>query len=123
MNKHARSGVRSGGRRGSDFRPTLDAVPLKFHSQWIHASFEDVELTLERGQIVVVSDSWLERENTGSNEPGKRFESKSDAKNYPAGRRPKLATFKGHAARFAVSAKTASATELATAIHPLEIDR
>ncbi len=101
--------------------PTLSAE-LSVHSQWIHGSFEDITFTLDKGDFVAVSDTWLERENTGSNVPGKRYESTEAAKVFPAGRRPKLATFKGHTAKFAISAKSNSAADLAAGIHELPHD-
>jgi hypothetical protein len=97
--------------------PTLDAAPFVIGSKWIHMSYETVRFTLERGTFVAIGNSWLERENTGN--PQRRYKETSGGRQYPAGRRPKLAGFKGHSSKFAVSAPSTSASELASGIHEL----
>jgi hypothetical protein len=97
--------------------PTLDAAPFKVGAKWIHMSYERVQFTLERGTFVAIGNDWLERENTGN--PERRFKETNGGRQYPAGRRPKLATFKGHATRFAVSAPSYSAAALASGIYEL----
>lgn len=106
----------------SGAQPTLGAAPLALHSKWIHGSYEHITFTLARGTFVVVSDAWMERENTGNSAPGKRYATTSDSTSWVSARRPKLATYKGHAVRFVVAAPSNSAAELASGIHKLDID-
>jgi hypothetical protein len=101
----------------SEIMPRLDLPALEVTTRWIHGSFARLAFTVERGQVVVVAHSWMERDNNGHG-----YDTTQASKAFPAGHRPLLETYQAHAMRIAIVGPEHAADALAVGIRRLPRD-